>query len=114
MNRSILAAVAVAIAIVVLSGTGCQSSGIGDPCIPESEYSSSFLGFDEHEVSTESADFQCRTRLCLVNHFRGRVTCPYGQKPDGTGFNPASPCVLPGIGGTGDGLLNALPVDNRQ
>ena len=23
--------------------------------------------------------FQCRTRLCLVNHFRGRVSCPYGQ-----------------------------------
>ena len=27
----------------------------------------------------ESRSFQCETRVCIVNHFQGRVSCPYGQ-----------------------------------
>jgi hypothetical protein len=58
---------------------GCQSGGIGDPCVPEDEYQQYFSGYEVTEVNIESKSFQCETRLCLVNHFNGRVTCPYGQ-----------------------------------
>ena len=47
----------------------------------------SFLGFHVAEVNVESKSFQCETRLCLANHFQGRVTCPYGQ--DSMGNAPA-------------------------
>ena len=92
MTRSILAVLASAAAIAVLTGTGCQPGGVGDPCTPEAEYNPSFLGFDVKEVNTESESFQCLTRLCLVNHFQGRVSCPYGQQSDGTPRMGASSC----------------------
>jgi hypothetical protein len=85
MTRSILAAFAATIAVTVLAGTGgCNSTGVGDPCTPEAEYSTAFLGFDVAEVNVEEKSFQCETRLCLANHFEGRVTCPYGQASTGT------------------------------
>jgi hypothetical protein len=85
MTRSILAALAATIAVTILAGTGgCNSTGVGDPCTPEAEYSQAFLGFDVAEVNVEEKSFQCETRLCLANHFEGRVTCPYGQASTGT------------------------------
>jgi hypothetical protein len=69
---------------------GCDAEGVGDPCVPEDEYSDTFSGFALSEVSTESRSFQCQSRLCLVNHFQGRVSCPYGQVQAGGG------CTLPG------------------
>src|ERR1700729_56477 len=95
MTRRILAGLAVSVFAVALSGTGCQSTGIGDPCTPEREYDTTFSGFVEQEVSTEGESFQCQSRLCLVNHFQGRVSCPYGQDMNGAGQLPASD------GGTG-------------
>ena len=77
MLRSIYAAAACAAVTAVVS-QGCNRGGVGDPCIPEQEFDTSFAGFDPGEVNVESKSFQCLTRLCLVNHFRGRVTCPYG------------------------------------
>src|SRR5512147_3145065 len=58
---------------------GCSPGGVGDPCIPEDEYYPGFAGYGVEEVNVEAMSFQCETRLCLVNHFQGRVTCPYGQ-----------------------------------
>jgi hypothetical protein len=95
MTRSILAAVAASIAVAVLAGTGCNTTGVGDPCVPEQEYLPSFAGFNVNEVSVESKSFQCLTRLCLVNHFRGRVSCPYGQAPDGNFVPGAHNCCPP-------------------
>lgn len=92
MTRSFIAGLAAAVAVTVLCGTGCQETGVGDPCTPEEEYSQSFLGFSEGEVSVEADSFQCRTRLCLVNHFQGRVSCPYGQNADGTPVSGTQPC----------------------
>jgi hypothetical protein len=74
--------------------SGCEADGVGDPCIPEDEYVPGFSGFAVSEVSTESKSFQCRSRLCLVNHFQGRVSCPYGQSSEQAASNPA--CHLPG------------------
>src|SRR5262245_26209503 len=57
----------------------CQSGGVGDPCTPEDEYNPQFSGFAMTEEYIESRSFQCKTRICLVNHFQGRVSCPLGQ-----------------------------------
>jgi hypothetical protein len=63
-------------------GSNCGGSGVGDPCVPEDEYLTGFNGFSKDEVNVESRSFQCLTRVCLVNHFEGRVSCPYGQTED--------------------------------
>ncbi len=90
-------------AVVVMLGVGptglagCKATGVGDPCTPEQEYDTNFNGFDPAEVNVESKSFQCQTRLCLVNHFQGRVSCQYGQ--DTTGNPPAGAsgaCTVPG------------------
>lgn len=58
----------------------CESGGVGDPCVPEDEYRENFAGFKLSEENIESRSFQCKTRICLVNHFQGRVSCPRGQQ----------------------------------
>src|SRR5512144_1536679 len=58
---------------------GCTPGHVGDPCVPEDEYSPTFSGFGDAEANVESRSFQCDTRVCIANHFRGRVSCPYGQ-----------------------------------
>jgi hypothetical protein len=86
-----------------LSALGCTPGGVGDPCTPEDEYQQNFNGFQVTETNVESRSFQCETRLCLVNHFQGRVSCRLGQAsqvdptgkplPAGT-YNPK--CAIPG------------------
>jgi hypothetical protein len=115
MTRSILVALAACLLITVVSGTGCANTGIGDPCVPEQEYLPTFREFSVNEVSVESKSFQCLTRLCLVNHFRGRVSCTYGQAPDGTNPTISCPdetgktggCITPGIPQVVTGPLDA-------
>ncbi len=127
MTRSILAVLAVAAVVAVLSGTGCQPSGVGDPCIPEAEYNPSFTGFDIQEVNTESESFQCLTRLCLVNHFQGLVSCPYGQNSDSspvqgaksfcnTKAGKAAGCCIPGNAAGVDGIdpSTGAPLDGKN
>lgn len=67
----------------------CSSGGVGDPCTPEDEYSAAFGGFTVDLDNIESRSFQCSTRICLVNHFQGRVSCPLGQ-------GAPTPCTNPG------------------
>ncbi len=66
-------------ALIALGTVGCESGGVGDPCIPEDEYRQEFSGYSKDEVNVESRSFQCETRVCLVNKFQGRVSCVYGQ-----------------------------------
>ncbi len=68
------------------AAVGCAPGGVGDPCVPEDEYTATFSGFGSAEANVESRSFQCETRVCIVNHFQGRVSCPYGQlaKTDAT------------------------------
>lgn len=89
---------------------GCGDEGVGDPCTPEQEYDPAFNGFDEKEVNVESKSFQCRTRICLVNHFRGRVSCPYGQSADKAAPAGANPCTVPGT----DTAIEGDPNDPRK
>lgn len=89
-------------ALLGLTALGCDSGGIGDPCIPEDEYQQNFNGFAETEVNVESKSFQCETRVCIVNHFQGRVSCPYGQRDANIAdMPPDAPerCRVPGTNG---------------
>ena len=93
-------------ALLLLGGFACQSGGVGDPCTPEDEFFDTFSGFSLGEVNVESRSFQCETRVCLVNKFQGRVSCPYGTNgtppPDATAtpiVNHGLPCEVPGFGG---------------
>ena len=80
---------------------GCESGGVGDPCVPEEEYAPDFSGFGVTEVNVESRSFQCETRVCLADHFQGRVSCPYGQSGDALKRDASDPsrCRLPGTSG---------------
>lgn len=94
-------------ALVLSVFSGCPAQGVGDPCVPEDEYSSTFSGFAVGEVSTESRSFQCQSRLCLVNHFQGRVSCPYGQA-EGAGT-----CKVGGSGESVSVLVKPQLLDRR-
>jgi hypothetical protein len=92
-----------------LATFACKPGGVGDPCIPEDEYLLDFAGYSETEVNVESRSFQCETRVCLVNHFRGRASCPYGQTDATAQANLAKPageatggdaCRIPGTTGS--------------
>lgn len=101
MLRTLPCTVPVVAFLVALAATGCEAQGIGDPCIPEDEYRANFSNFAVSEAYIESRSFQCETRLCLVNHFQGRVSCPYGQTPEDLS-QPADAkerCRLPGTDG---------------
>jgi len=74
----------------------CQAGGVGDPCTPEDEYNVQFAGYDPKEVNIESKSFQCETRLCLVNHFQGRVSCKYGQAKPTAADGSDAVCHVPG------------------
>jgi hypothetical protein len=84
---------------------GCDSGGVGDPCTPEDEFFDTFSGFALTEINVESRSFQCETRVCLVNKFQGRVSCPYGTNgtPAEVGATPTVdhhlPCEVPQFGG---------------
>jgi hypothetical protein len=56
----------------------CETAGVGDPCGLEDEHESRYSGFSMDEVNAESKSLECATRICLANHFQGRVGCPRG------------------------------------
>ena len=69
----------VGVGLLGLAPLACSVGGVGDPCIPEDEYDPQFPGFTLSLENIESRSFQCQTRICLVNHVQGRVSCPLGQ-----------------------------------
>jgi len=90
MIRKITGFSLLATALLGLFPLACQPGGVGDPCTPEDEYEVGFSGYASKEVNVESKSFQCETRVCLVNHFQGRVSCKYGQEAG------AGNCTVPG------------------
>lgn len=105
VGRPVWASLLLAGGLLLVPGPNCTDEGIGDPCTPEQEFDETFLGFDAKEVNVESKSFQCRTRLCLVHHFQGRVSCKYGQDSTGNAPSGAEPCKLPG--NTDKGVVGA-------
>lgn len=71
---------------MILLGCGGQvdnrynGAQIGEPCAPAIEDNATFVEFSAQEVSVElpSPDADPGVLVCLVDHFRGRTTCPYG------------------------------------
>jgi len=104
-----------------LAALGCDPGGVGDPCIPEDEYRQQVPGYAVTEVNVESRSFQCKTRVCLVNHFQGRVSCPYGQDSNTLAGCQAAPgncnsgsgigCRVPGTDGTDPRDQISVPVN---
>jgi hypothetical protein len=73
------------------SNQASSTGAIGDPCIPEDEAHPNFSGYSETEVNIESESPSCSSGICLVNGFRGRISCPEGQS------DPAHPsCTTTG------------------
>ncbi len=93
------------LALLISGALACESGGVGDPCIPDDEFNDGFTGFDVGEVNVESRSYQCETRVCLVNKFQGRVSCPYGTNgpnPDPTAAPTVDhnlPCEVPNFEG---------------
>jgi hypothetical protein len=76
---------------VAASATGTTGPAVvGAACTPLFESSATFAGFSAREVSVDQGNTACGDMVCLINHFQGRVSCPYGQGPD-----TANPCTTP-------------------
>jgi hypothetical protein len=95
--------------VTALTALGCEPGGVGDPCIPEDEYQVDFGGYAETEADVETKSFQCVTRVCLVNHFRGRASCPYGQTEADIAAN-TNRCTVPVTDGSDPNDLITKPV----
>ncbi|HVR18059.1 MAG TPA: hypothetical protein VMS65_00135, partial [Polyangiaceae bacterium] len=66
---------------------------VGAPCLPSDERLSRFRGFAVEELNIDDGSAECASGICLVNHFQGRVSCPYGQTEDQALDAPA--CFVP-------------------
>lgn len=73
---------------------GDAAALIGSPCIPAAEGSATFDGFSYQVVSIGPIPASGEP-TCLVDHFRGLVTCPYGQSATGQAPACALPCTTP-------------------
>ena len=92
MTRRILQSVLAISSVAGLAlSPSCQTGGIGDPCTPEDEFNAGFSGFRVTQENIESRSFQCESRICLVNHFQGRISCPLGQT-ERTACTPGGSC----------------------
>lgn len=110
----------IALAAIYLLGFGCGGSvrlggsdrpeasggaaavapaGVGEVCANRAEGSRLFAGTSAQEVAIDDQSAQCATRICVQNHFQGRVSCPYGQAQGG------GTCFAPG---TADPVLVAV------
>ena len=92
--------------------TATTAAGLGSPCTPAQERDPAFLAFADNELNVETQSPSCATGVCLVNHFRGRVSCPYGQTADGQPPSGATACTtpdkhLPVTGSAGDPVKKA-------
>jgi hypothetical protein len=65
---------------------------IGTPCVPAAESNPTFDGFESTEISLSTGQ-PSGSPLCVAYHFRGLVTCPYGQSATGQAPAGASPCT---------------------
>jgi hypothetical protein len=66
---------------------------LGERCLPPREYLASFQNFRVDSVTVVTNTPQCESGLCLVNHFQGRVSCPYGNTHESV--IPPDRCYLP-------------------
>jgi hypothetical protein len=65
----------------LLTLAGCQTSGVGDPCVPQAIPSG---GFQERDIVIETTSVMCRTRVCLVYKFTGDPTHDFTSEDENT------------------------------
>lgn len=63
---------------------------VGPACRTIDDLDPNFAGFDVGQLNVQIGDASCLTGVCIVDHFQGRVTCPYGQTEDEIQSLPAS------------------------
>lgn len=68
-------------AFALLALSGCQTSGVGDPCVPQAIPAG---GFNAKDIVIETTSVMCRTRVCLVYGFTGDPTHEYVSLTDNT------------------------------
>ncbi len=73
------------------SGVESSAASVGASCVPFAELSTSFEGFSVTEVTLNENNPACGNgAACVVNHFQGLTSCPYGQDAG------ADRCTVPG------------------
>ena len=92
MKRHVAAA-AIFFGMVGSLQIGCSSSGVGDPCTPESEFDVGGGGANVTDLSVDLNSTQCDTRVCLQHYFQGRVTCPFGNGQATGQATPGAQCL---------------------
>jgi hypothetical protein len=90
------AAVVVAACNGHTAGPGAAGGAIGASCTPSVEGLPTFAGFGAQEVSVEDNNPTCASGVCLVNHFQGLTSCPYGQDAQGDPPAGQAACLTPG------------------
>ncbi len=65
---------------------------IGTPCLPSQENGATFDGYSNEDVNIDSTPASGEP-TCVVDHFRGLVTCPYGQTATGQPPAGGSACT---------------------
>jgi hypothetical protein len=88
------------------------SRATGEPCLPRDERRSDFNGFGIQDVTLDLGTPECQTNLCLVNHFQGRASCPYGQ-PLFSDVEGTPQCLMPGDGSLVDVAVDPQLVERR-
>ncbi|HEY0468615.1 MAG TPA: hypothetical protein VGC79_30680, partial [Polyangiaceae bacterium] len=71
------------------SGGSSVPGALGSPCVSVRESDPQFSGFDIDDVIIETGATGCSSAVCMIDHFRGRASCPYGQSGADGG------CLLP-------------------
>ena len=78
------------------SGPAGQDA-VGDPCVPCDEFSVEFSGNTESGAQLQYNAPMCGGGVCMSKHFRGRVTCPFGNPQGGSKYEGADQdCRAPG------------------
>jgi hypothetical protein len=73
------------------SGGSSVQGALSSICLTADESDPNFSGFSATELGIETESAACSSKVCLRNHFQGRVSCPYGQPAAGGGcFLPSS------------------------
>ena len=103
-NRAFWAAAAALSLLAMLPSCGNSSSdskaappkSLGAPCVSSSEDDPAYSGHSAVEVAIELDTPDCGGggAVCLMDHFQGRVSCPYGQGVEGKSA-PTDECYLP-------------------
>jgi hypothetical protein len=80
-----------------LAGADAGTVMVGSPCDPDQQSDPSFQGFDTSEISVETLpNAPSGAPVCLIDHFNGLVSCPYGQDASGAGPDGGAGCETPG------------------